>query len=394
MIWFLPFLLAAVPVVVLFYATVFTINSGYKRIQTRFGKNTKILDPGVGMKLPIIDGFAGREWHPPIREHTAHRNHTKWIIDFPMVEVQHNPPSRDYLTKDSQKITVDLNFYSKIVDIEKAILCSDLWQRLELAVDVAVVAICHYSTEATIWNNLRDDIYVNKDLGKFCELYGIQFVRSEVQHVQPTQAILTSRTEMADKRRAHEFAMTQQTDKAAADAQRIRYEQETGQRMHEKDLAVQNAATLLKQQRAKDEAAHTLLTLEHKARQHEATANHQRMEWKLATEGVEADARNRLAMAKAEAEAVSLKAGAATKAIYEHVKALPHKEQADVLNTYHMTNALRDSTSIHTVNFLAPGAYHPQMAPGMWSSPYPYGGIQPGMYSQPVASPSTDKKAN
>jgi hypothetical protein len=352
-----------------FYSIFFLVQFGRVRIQTRFGKITKIAGDGINWKLPIVDQFASRHWRMPTREDAVDNSRKKWIVDIPIDEVRHDPLPAAYYTGDSQVVTVDLNYHSKIVDPVKAIQCSDLWDGLETAVKLATTATCHaHNTETSIYDALSAGIHNNDSVLAFCKEFGIIITRVEVQRVQTNADIIAARLETAKKLREHDLAMTQRTAEAAADEQRIKYETEASARMYQKDLATQQLAAKMRQQKAEDEAAHSLITMRHKTQHHEAVATQQRAEWKLAAEGAEIDARNRLTLAKAESEAAALKVGATHRAFFELAKVLPAKEQADVLNHYHIANAMQNNSSIRTVNFLSPGAYHPQLAPGMWSS--------------------------
>ncbi len=371
----------------LFRSIFFFVQFGRVRIQTRFGKITKIARDGINWKLPFVDQFASRYWLMPIRENEEEALE-EWITDIPIDEVRHDPKPASYHTKDSQIITVDLNYHSKITDPVKAIQCSDLWDGLETAVKLATTATCHsHSTETSIYGALPQGIHTNESVLAFCKEFGIVITRVEVQRVQANDDIIAARLETAKKLREHDLQMSQRASQATADEQRMKYESEANLRLHQKEVSAQVAATKLRQQRAEDEATCTLAAMRYKTQQHEAIATQQRAEWKLASEGIETEARNRLAIAKVETEATALKAGATTRALFDLVRGLPPKEQADVLNHYHISTAMQNNLSIRTVNFLAPGAHCPQLAYGMGS--YPYGMLPPQSSSASVAD---DKK--
>jgi len=364
--------LVGVVFILIVYSSAFTVQFGHIRILTRFGKIIKILRPGVHFKIPLVDQFAGRKWISPTRVEQNGRVYSKWVQDIPIMEIRHDPPQDTYLMKDSQAVTVDLNFYSQIINPEEAIQCSDIWDGLETVIDVATVAVCQqYGTETSLWDNLSAGIRTNKDVAEFCKRYGILVTRVEVQSVKANADIITARTETAKKLREFEFTKIQRDKQAEVDEQRMKHERSIGLLQHQKMLEAQAAEAKLKQQKAEDDAVFVMTTLKHEAERHAANVESQRSQLKLASERTAAEVSNKLALAKAEAEATKLNSTAKMEGILTHLKDLTSEAQSQILtafySTYYAYKAVRKNSSIHTVNFYTSGIHPLSMA---MTSPY------------------------
>jgi regulator of protease activity HflC (stomatin/prohibitin superfamily) len=337
------------------------------RIQTRFGEIVKVMEAGIHPMIPFVDEFATRLWHPPyITPANGQPNNTRPVkyIDIPINEMRHDPPSSQYYTKTSQLVNIDLNFYSKITDAKKAIQCCDLWDGLETVVNTAINNICQrYIDETEIKANLAANLDNNSDVGAYCEKYGIEITRVEVQDVSPNQEIIEARRKTAERVREAELATAQSKAKTDTDEQILKNEAKLAAlRATQKEID-QQSANKIRVLTGQHESAFILSNMEHKLREQEASAKYEKAKWIMHLDEQESKAQAMRSIAKAEADAIELKAGAAMKPLLTHISDLPAEHQASILNTLHLTEVLKSNPSIKTVNLVSPnGVYYPSFA--------------------------------
>lgn len=159
-----------------------------KYVLERFGRFAKILEPGINLKIPIIDMVAYRH------------NFKEQVI---------NVDSQNAITKDNVKLKIDGVLYYKFTDAKKAsynvknpITALSLLAQTSMRSEIGVIEL-----DRTFEERENLNARIKETLSHASEMWGIECMRYEIKDIQPPEQIRRSMELQAESERIKRSAI-------------------------------------------------------------------------------------------------------------------------------------------------------------------------------------------
>ncbi|CAI2374951.1 unnamed protein product [Moneuplotes crassus] len=159
-----------------------------KFVLERFGRFAKVLEPGINLKIPIIDMVAYRH------------NFKEQVI---------NVDSQNAITKDNVKLKIDGVLYYKFTDAKKAsynvknpIIALSLLAQTSMRSEIGVIEL-----DRTFEERENLNTRIKETLSHASEMWGIECMRYEIKDIQPPEEISRSMELQAESERMKRSAI-------------------------------------------------------------------------------------------------------------------------------------------------------------------------------------------